>query len=319
MPSTDRQEWRDHFILSRNLVTPGERSELLRRRRSGELVTVTRGVHADSTLWGSLGPDARYRMLVKAVASVRGDGFVFSHHSAAALWRLPRVGQWPVQTHVLAERADGGRSKGLLVRHAVGVPEETVMIDGLAVTTLARTVVELATVSTFGQAVTAADAALRRTANPVVELPRTQVSTHDLERELARIPLRHGSARARKVVAFANGAADRPGESMSRVSIHLAGLPPAGLQVPLAGASGRRYFVDFYWPSCNLIGEFDGEFKYSDPVFLRGRTPQQALLDEKWREDDLRAARHGMSRWGWDKANSPRLLREHLAAAGLRW
>jgi hypothetical protein len=42
------------------------------------------------------------------------------------------------------------------------------------------------------------------------------------------------------------------------------------------------------------------------------------VIDEKVREDDLRAARHGMSRWDWTKAVSPRLLSAHLIAAGLR-
>jgi hypothetical protein len=90
------------------------------------------------------------------------------------------------------------------------------------------------------------------------------------------------------------------------------------LQVELLGASGRRYIVDFWWPEFDVIGEFDGEDKYRNPVYLRGRTPEQALLDEKEREDDLRAAGHGMVRWKWDVARSPRLLAMKLNRAGVR-
>jgi len=97
-----------------------------------------------------------------------------------------------------------------------------------------------------------------------------------------------------------------------------AGIPTPELQVELYGASGKRYFADFYWRDLRLIGEFDGVAKYKDPKFLRGRTPEQALLDEKTREDDLRAAQHGFSRWGWDVALSPARLAAQLRKAGVR-
>ena len=96
-----------------------------------------------------------------------------------------------------------------------------------------------------------------------------------------------------------------------------AGLPLPELQVPIRGASGKEYTVDFYWRTLRLMGEFDGHIKYNDPEFLRGRTPAQALADEKFREDDLRATRRGMSRWGWKLAHSPVLLAQHLRRAGL--
>ena len=67
------------------------------------------------------------------------------------------------------------------------------------------------------------------------------------------------------------------------------------LQVEMQGASGRWYIVDFWWPKFNVIGEFDGRFTYSDPAFLTGLTPDQVLYDETLREDDLRAARHGLT------------------------
>ena len=90
------------------------------------------------------------------------------------------------------------------------------------------------------------------------------------------------------------------------------------LQVAIEGASGQVYIVDFWWPEFNMIGEFDGNAKYTDPEFLRGRTPEQALIDEKRREDDLRAAGHGMTRWHWQIACSLNRLRAHLLAAGIR-
>src|SRR5690606_20607071 len=130
--------------------------------------------------------------------------------------------------------------------------------------------------------------------------------------------LRQSSAKVAKVIGFADAAADRPGESLSRVSMFRAGITKPQLQVELFGASGRRDFVDFVCEKFDVIGVFDGEGKYRNSVSLRGRTPEQALLDEKDREDDLRAAGHGMVRWKWDVARSPRLLAIKLNRAGVR-
>ena len=167
------------------------------------------------------------------------------------------------------------------------------------------TVAQVAASEPFATGVVIADAALRH--HPVTRLLPAAAS----------IPRRHGRARALAVAAFADGRADRPGESVSRVSMRAAGMPMPELQVVRHGASGARYVVDFYWRHLRLIGEFDGEAKYRDPEFLNGRTPEQALADEKYREDDLRTADHSMSRWGWKVANSPLSLARHLRRAGV--
>ncbi|MBK4348876.1 hypothetical protein [Lacisediminihabitans changchengi] len=198
------------------------------------------------------------------------------------------------------------------------MPHLVESIDGLRVTSLARTVVDMAAVASFPAAVAMADAALRRTEYPSARVPLTALTCDGLLAEAKKVALRHGSARIKRVIEFADGRADRPGESLSRVNIHLAGLPAPELQVPMRGASGRRYVVDFWWPQFNLIGEFDGKAKYLDPQFLGGRTSQQAVYDEKVREDDLRATSKSMSRWPWEIAVSPERLRAWLVQAGMR-
>ena len=311
-------EWQDHLVLTRELSTPGARAAFFARVRKGEFVAVLRGAYVTAEMWAAMDGDEQYRTVVLTAAKLPAGKPAFSHYSAAALWRLPLVGAWPGRVHVNVPVADGGRSSATVFRHTVGVPDELESIGGLFVTSLGRTVVDLARVASFGQAVVFADAALRRTAHPIDGVPRTSLDTADLRRELASVPLRQGTAKIREVVEFADGAADRPGESLSRVSMLRAGVTIPLLQVPLLGASGRRYFVDFWWPEFKVIGEFDGRDKYRRPEFLRGRTPEQALHDEKFREDDLRAAGHGMSRWQWELAVSPRKLAAHLAIAGVK-
>jgi len=311
-------DWIDHIHISSQLRIPGERYEFFASVARGELVALFPGVYIRALLWNSLSQDQKYRARVKAASLVVPPDTVFSHHSAAALWRLPLVGRWPTRAHVTVPGASGGRSTKMLERHTVGVPQELVSIDGLLVSTLARTVADMAACTPFATGVAIADAALRRTAHPLASVPRTLITREDLIRELHKMPLTHGGAKARRVVEFADGKSDRPGESVSRANMECIGISMPQLQVSLAGASGRVYVVDFWWPEFNMIGEFDGDAKYSDPEFLRGRTPEQALIDEKRREDDLRAAGHGMTRWHWQVATSLNRLRAHLLAAGIR-
>lgn len=312
------EDWRDGLVLAREQVNLGARSDFYSRVQKGDLVAVARGAYVTGEAWAQLGSDSRYRARVKAIAALSHGRLVFSHHSAAALWRLPIVGHWPNQVHVIVGRSGGGRSSAAVARHTVGIPTNLETIDGLTVTTLARTVVDCAKLLAFGPAVAMADAALRRRAHPIDGMPATTLVSSDLIREASSLALRQSSAKVTRVIEFADGAADRPGESLSRVSMFRADFTMPRLQAELFGASGRRYFVDFWWPQFGVIGEFDGEDKYRNPVFLRGRTPEQALLDEKDREDDLRAAGHAMVRWGWSVARSPQLLASKLTRAGVR-
>lgn len=309
-------EWREQLIVTRELPTAAERTAFYRRVRSGEFVPIVRGVYLAADAWTELDRHARYRTIVRAVALLN-ENALFSHHSAAAMWRLPWVGSWPGRAHILVPARRGGHSTRAVLRHTRGLPDEHERINGLAVTTLARTVADVASVASFSQSVTVADAALRRTTHPHTALPRTSLTHDDLRAELEQLSPTHGRAKARAAIEFASGLADRPGESMSRVSMLRARLAMPELQVRLKGSSGRVWTVDFWWPESNLIGEFDGKWKYTDPEFMNGRTPHQVLLDEKDREDDLRAARHGLVRWDWAVAISPARLRERLRLAGL--
>jgi hypothetical protein len=72
-----------------------------------------------------------------------------------------------------------------------------------------------------------------------------------------------------------------------------------------------------------MVGEADGDRKYLDESYRSGRTVEQVMIDEKVREDRLRALPLGVSRWRWKTAINPAALRAQLSAAGLpmgiRW
>lgn len=305
MPSPALVALLEHTTFTAHLITSGERAGLYQSAKRRRVTRVQPGCYVESSYWAALTPHSRHCARAHLAALRFGEDLEFSHLTAAALWRLPVIGVWPSRVHVASPRGSGAQPTRTLFRHRLGLDPDAETIDGLRVSSLAVTVAQVAASEAFAAGVVVADAALRRH-------PDT-----DLGRAAAAIPLHHGRARALAVADFADGRADRPGESISRVSMRAAGLPMPGVQVELHGASGARYVVDFLWPQCRLIGEFDGAVKYRDPEFLRGRTPEQALADEKYREDDLRAAHHGMSRWGWTVANSPPLLAQQLRRAGL--
>ena len=102
MPHLTHEEWITDLVLTRDLPTPGDRSAFFTRNRRGEYTQVVRGAYLPIPLWRELDADSRHLALIHATAAVASPGLFFSHQSAAALWRLPAVGEWPDRAHVVA-------------------------------------------------------------------------------------------------------------------------------------------------------------------------------------------------------------------------
>jgi hypothetical protein len=230
------------------------------------------------------------------------------------VWGLPLLVPWPDEVHFLTERASGGRSDPGIRKHALGFDAQDVeMRDGVLVTTVARTVIDLATVVDLRSAVAAADRALA-----IDRTGRTQPLT-DKATLLATwermLPFR-GSVRARTVIEFATPLSGSPDESGSRVTIALAGFVEPVLQHPFE-VDGRTVFTDFFWLHLRGVGESDGRVKYFDPVMLNGRTAAEVVYEEKLREDAIRRQVNGFVRWDHATGmNVPRLT-ARLAVLGL--
>lgn len=271
----------------------------------GILTRVRRGVYVRTAIWDWLGPLDRYRLVIAAAAEATDGRLVVSHRSAAALWGVPLVGRYPDDVDVLTSFASGARSEhGFVRRSTPDLGTEVTEKDGITLTSLPRTVAELATSLPFADAVVAVDWALAN-----------GVSREHLTELVGRLG-GAGRARGLSAIAFADKRSGSPGESISRALIHVLGFPPPALQVPFRDAGGLIGVVDFYWSDFALIGEFDGRVKYADPALLAGRAPGAVLMEEKRREDRLRALGPRVTRWVWDDLTRERLGR-HLELAGL--
>jgi hypothetical protein len=310
--------WLDELVTSASVSRAGTQSAFYRAVRAGQFATLCRGVHLPTHVWAQLGTDERFRARVHAAALSCGGRHVFSHLSAAALWRLPMVGSWPDKPEVVREPAAGGKSRAAFRAHGAGVPEAVVVIDRVPVTGLARTVVDVARSARLGTAVTMADAAMAGRPSGTGPLPAIGVTREELLSELDAQPGRAGRSRCAIAIGLADAASGSPGESVSRVGMYLQGLPAPVLQQEFRDRRGLIGYVDFWWPDFSVIGEFDGLGKYRREDMLRGVSPADAVIAEKVREDRLRALGPRVVRWGWETAVSPSRLADVLHGAGIR-
>ncbi len=276
--------------------------------RNGSLVRIHRGFYVAGPSWKVLTPEARYLLKIQAVARANPRELTFCHESAAALHELPLVTPWPETVHIATPEALGGSSQVSITAHTRANAGESVRVEGLAVTSLARTVIDVAAKGPFVNAISVVDAALRRCGDSF------RVT---LAAEFERAALKRGVGRASRAIGLGDSRAESVGESLSRARIHELGFAAPELQVRFE-TPGHRYAVDFYWPEANVIGEFDGRAKYSRAEFTAGSPAEEVVWREKQREDALRAATGArVVRWTWATAMDARELGQLLASAGV--
>lgn len=293
----------DDIHLTRALRDQGfSYDEILRMMRRGELQRIRRGAYAVPAE-ADLDRESLHRRLVQATVPALLDGSVVSHHSAAVLHGLPVWLPEDVRVHV-TRLGEGKRRTLLHVNPAPLTDDEIVVVDGIAVTSIARTVLDLARTRSMEQAVAAADHALRAGLPP-------ELFTDGLA-QMRRWP---GVCAARRVVEFADPRAETVGESISRVRILRDGLPKPDLQVEILGAFGEVIArVDFYWHQFRTAGEFDGKVKYGR-LLKEGQTADDVVFEEKLREDAVRGEGHEMARWIWEDCWQRNVIGRRVRAA----
>lgn len=306
----------ERLILVRDLRSYDDtRQQHAAAASQGREVRVARGAYIGEPHWAELAARDRYLLTIRAVAESRGSRPVLSHWSAAAIHGLPMIGPWPGRVHMTQDVGTGTRSRGVVVRHSLPLSESDVVeIDGLLVTSLVRTVIDLAVASAAPSALAAMDAALH--VDRFDRQPTRLTPAELLDSWEARLPFR-GHARARDLIDFSVPNADSPIESASRWNMRVIGCPIPILQQSHFDAQGFIADTDFSWPEFDTVGESDGDQKYLDPAFRNGRSADRVVLDEKIREDRLRALPKIVVRWRWAVALSPRLLRSRISSAGI--
>lgn len=305
----------------RELIRDGQTDHDLAAAVSrGELQRIRPGRYVESQLWSTAYRGDRQVALARAAHDAAHAPPVFAYVTAAALHGLPLFDVSDDRAHVMSRDARSGASNACVVRHRDRWDGEVVAVGGLLATTRARTVVDLARTAVRTTGVGVADAALRAAAR----VPGSRALDLDAaERErramLALIDAAsrvRGVRRAREIVTFADPRAESVGESVSRLHLADLGFRDVACQVRVRTAD-REYEVDF--DIGGVLGEFDGVTKYVDRGMRRGRTAEQVVVEEKRREDAIRAASgKRMIRWVMRDIATRDAFRRMLAAHGVR-
>lgn len=305
-------------IIDRGL---GER-ELAAAVASGVLIRVRRGWYADGADWRDLWDEGRHLLAIVAVqreSSYAATPFCFE--SAAVIHGLPLYRSTPTVVHALIGATSHSRARPGIVRHALRIDRDDVTeVSGLRCTSMERTVLDLAQRMSPEAAVASADAALRRVAMHGHDHDEDLAAAwrQDLLERAAGISTR-GIRKARRVIAFADGRAQLPGESVSRVQLHRLGFRTLDLQSHIVGPDGKDYWTDFAFRTARVFGEFDGLGKYRTEEMRGGRSMEEVLLAEKRREDAIRGVTGWrIVRWESQHIASPESLGARLASFGLR-
>ena len=298
----------DDIVLTRTLRDQGfDERELRRMRRNGTLIPVRRGAYVRERA-AERTRDDEHRELVFATAPQLHAAAVISHGSAAVLHRLP---MWPNaidRVHVTRNRNSGGNRRAVVQVHAAPLTEmDITTIDGVPVTSLARTVLDLCRTVPIEQAVAAGDRAL------AFGLVRAVLEEH-----LAQMTRWPGIRQARRAVTLLDPRSESAGESVSRVRLHEDGLPAPELQQDIYDEDGQFVArVDFCWQKQRTIGEFDGKIKYGR-MLKSGQSIEDVLFAEKRREDALRDLGWQIVRWLWADLYRRGVIRDRVLRAFAR-
>jgi len=139
---------------------------------------------------------------------------------------------------------------GLRVRGDRIEDDEVVMVDGIPVTTPARTALDLGCWYPTDQAVAAIDALMRA----------TDVKPTDVEMLAQRYPARRGIRRARDALCLADVGAQSPKETWLRLVLIRARLPRPQTQIPVSDDFGDLlFYLDMGWEDVKVAVEYDGE------------------------------------------------------------
>ncbi|MET3806752.1 hypothetical protein ABIB25_003772 [Nakamurella sp. UYEF19] len=252
----------------------------------------------------------RHRVRARELAVLFAGRAAISHESAALLHRLQLPPINLVRVHATWPGSAGRRGTSNIHPHR-GLLDETdlVIVDGTLVTSVARTVFDIARTAMPSVAVAAADSALRSGA----------VSRAALRALLDRSRRVTGHRKALHVIEFADPRAESVGESICRVRMAQLGIPTPTPQAVIGGV-GLEFDprVDFEIDGFGTVVEFDGRIKYGRLV-PDGKSAGDVVFDEKRREDAIRATGRECVRIVWDELRLdryPALLPRFASAFG---
>lgn len=231
------------------------------------------------------------RAHLRAALLACGDGAVISHGTAAAFHKL--FDEWPHFIDVTVPVEAGRKIDGIRCRRCrYPESEEVEVVDGIAVTTLARTLVDLAGILDMSalRKVVGRAAILRK-----LKLQAIDIAIYNAKRrrglkklELALLPYRTKDGKVPDVRSDF--------ETLVLPQLLDMELPRPSTNAPLH-IEGERFLVDFFWERERVIVETDGRETHETPA---------AFQDDRCRDQFLAAAGYRVLRLTWDQIHGER-------------
>ena len=249
---------------------------------------------------------SRHLALIRACS-----GDTLAMESAAIIHDLP-VAALPraVQVIVPGDGTSWQRSTRTSRSAPLPLDQETV-VDGHRLTTIARTVVDLARFRPGRAAVITWEAARWR-ANTA---HRDEQLQQDIAEVMTTLQGRNGMGAARSMAQFASSASQSPMESVSRWNMRALGLPAPVQQFDVVDEYGAVVGTpDFGWPEYGVVGEYDGEGKYQE-LASPGQSPADVFWKEKRRQERIEDLGWIVVRWNKQEIRRPELMKTKIERA----
>jgi very-short-patch-repair endonuclease len=275
-----------HMMRQRGLISREQAfragmttSRIRNRLAGGAWVEVRRGVY------GTAAVASTWQQSALAALMGRCPAVAVSHGSAAYLHRLVPVPPTPPEVIVPYSASTSGLSR-VARPHRTRIPLEpldVVQIEGLATTSLPRTILDLAASTPTRTFIELVDRAMRSQTSDVRRgwLVR---QLHDRSTGVS------GAASLRCALApwFESGRGARGMQSMLEAQVLRvlleAGLPAPEVQYEVVLPGGARVYLDFAWPAVRVALEVDGYAFHADrDSFDHDRARGNRLLATGWR------------------------------------
>jgi hypothetical protein len=216
-------------------------------------------------------------------AALQCSRAAISHLSAAIAHSMPTFGTLDRACLTVPAGTPLRRLTRVHLHRATLTDADVVRLDGYPVLAAARTVMDVAREFGVDAGVVAADFALH-----------TGLVTADELTEAFEVCRRWPGRRAARITLLsADGDAESPLESLSRLRIAAAGLLAPKPQQEICDIDGRFLGrCDFYWDEFGVFAEVDGALKYRDQ-------PDAVLTAERERHGLLEGTGLVGVRWGW--------------------
>jgi hypothetical protein len=258
-------------LTTADLATlPMTRRQLTEAVNAGEVVRPFRGVYIPA----AQAQDVAVR--AAALAPLLPKGAAVARSAAAWLHgfdvRVPGTHTAPPPLEVVVPTGFVPPRRAGLRAYAALLPDgDVVDLDGVLVTSLPRTAVDIARYIPPFMALAGLDAMARA----------GRIDTAELTKHLERWTGERYVARARRLISLCNPLSESAGESWMRLRVADAGFPTPELQIWVPDEEEGVYRLDMGWRKRRIGVEYDGEeFHGSPEQFIHDMRRRERLLQE---------------------------------------